>query len=79
MKSGQTKLYSFIESISNVLIGYGVALASQILVFPLFNIHISLKQNIAIGAIFTVISIARSYLIRRFFNWIHLTFPTKEI
>ena len=64
----QTKIGSFTESCINVAIGYSVALASQLLVFPLFGIHIPLSSNIAIGAIFTVISIARGYVIRRVFN-----------
>ncbi len=67
----QTRWQSFIESCINVAIGYGVALLSQILVFPLFGIHIPLSSNIAIGAIFTVISIARSYVVRRVFNKFH--------
>lgn len=66
----QTKIGSFTESCINIAIGYGVALASQLLVFPLFGINIPLSSNIAIGAIFTVISIARSYVIRRVFNHI---------
>jgi len=64
----QSKKHSMIESLSNVAIGYSVALASQLAVFPMFDIHIPLSDNIAIGAWFTVISIARSYIIRRFFN-----------
>jgi len=64
----QTKRHSFIESLTNVAIGYGVALLSQLLIFPLYGIHISLGDNIAIGAWFTVISIARSYVLRRWFN-----------
>ena len=64
----QTKLGSFIESVINIIIGYGVALASQIIIFPLFDIHISLTTNMWIGAWFTVISLARSYIIRRWFN-----------
>ena len=67
----QTRLQSFIESFINVAIGYGVALISQILVFPLFGINIPMESNLLIGAIFTVISIARSYLVRRVFNRIH--------
>jgi len=67
----QTRWQSFLESCINVAIGYGVALLSQILVFPLFGIHIPLSSNIAIGAIFTVISIARSYAVRRVFNKLH--------
>ena len=64
----QSKTESFIESVVNILIGYGVALLSQIVVFPLFGIHVPLSTNMWIGAWFTVISLARSYVIRRFFN-----------
>lgn len=64
----QTKLGSLIESIMNIIIGYGVALLSQIILFPLFDIHISLSTNLWIGAWFTLISLIRSYIIRRWFN-----------
>lgn len=64
----QTRLSSFIESVINVLIGYGVALLSQIAIFPLFDIHVSLQTNLWIGAWFTAISLIRSYVIRRWFN-----------
>ena len=64
----QTKIHSIVESLTNVAVGYGVALASQIVVFPIYGIHIPLSTNIAIGAWFTVISIARSYIIRRWFT-----------
>ena len=67
----QTRWQSFFESCINVAIGYGVALLSQILVFPLFGIRIPLSSNLAIGAVFTVISIARSYVVRRIFNRMH--------
>jgi hypothetical protein len=68
----QTRWQSFLESCINVAIGYGVAVAAQMLVFPLFSIHIPLGSNLAIGAIFTVVSIARSYVVRRLFNRLHL-------
>ena len=64
----QTKLESLIESIVNVIIGYGVALLSQLIVFPMFNIHIPFSSNIWIGLWFTLISLVRSYTIRRWFN-----------
>ena len=65
----QLKKHSFLESIINVAVGYGIALLSQIIVFPLFHIQCSLRQNIYIGLIFTVISIVRSYTLRRVFNF----------
>ena len=64
----QTRLGSLIESGMNIAIGYGVALASQLLIFPLFDINIPLSDNLLIGAWFTVISLVRSYVIRRWFN-----------
>lgn len=67
----QTRLQSLIETTINIGIGYGIALVSQIVVFPLFGINIPLSDNVFIGAIFTVISIARSYLVRRMFNRLH--------
>lgn len=64
----QSRLESFIETLVNVIIGYGVAVGSQILIFPLFDIHIPLTDNFLIGAWFTLISIVRGYTIRRWFN-----------
>ncbi len=64
----QTRLESLLESIVNIFIGYGVALVSQLLIFPHFGIFVSLSTNLWIGAWFTVISLIRSYAIRRWFN-----------
>lgn len=66
----QSKKMSLIETVLSVLIGYIVALLSQIVVFPLFDIEVSLIDNLLIGLLFTVISIIRGYYIRRLFNWI---------
>ena len=64
----QTRLQSLIESVMNIAIGYLVALGSQLLIFPMFDIHVSLTTNMWIGAWFTLISLVRSYVIRRWFN-----------
>ena len=64
----QSRIESLVESIVNILIGYGVALLSQIAIFPMFGIYVPLSTNLWIGAWFTGISLARSYIIRRFFN-----------
>jgi len=64
----QTKTHSLIESLTNVAIGYVVALLSQIVVFPMFNIYVPLSDNLLIGLWFTAISIIRSYVVRRYFN-----------
>ena len=64
----QSKTHSIIESILNVIVGYLVALISQILVFPIFDINVDIKTNIYIGLWFTGISIIRSYILRRIFT-----------
>jgi hypothetical protein len=64
----QPRLWSAVESVANVAVGYTVALATQMAVFPLFGIHASTSEHLAIGAIFTAVSLVRSYVLRRFFN-----------
>ena len=64
----QSRLESIIEVLLNSLIGYAVALVSQLIIFPLVGIDVSLQTNLIIGLYFTVVSIARSYILRRFFN-----------
>lgn len=64
----QSRLESFIEAVINIIIGYSVALLSQIIIFPQFDIHISWSTNMWIGAWFTLVSLIRSYAIRRWFN-----------
>ena len=57
-----------IEAVANVLVGYLVAVGSQMILFPLFDIHIPVHQNFILGGYFTVISLVRSYVLRRWFN-----------
>lgn len=69
---GQSHLHSVLESCANILLGYGVALGAQLLVFPRYGIIIPLSTNLWIGLWFTLVSLARSYILRRLFNRIHL-------
>ena len=68
----QSPAMSLIESLANVAVGYGVAVVTQILIFPIFGLHTTLAQNLLMGAIFTVVSIGRSYALRRLFEEIRL-------
>ena len=61
----QTRLMSLVESVANVIVGYGVAVVTQILIFPIFGLHTTLAQNLKMGAVFTILSIARSFGLRR--------------
>jgi len=64
----QSRLMSLIEAIANVAVGYGVAVVAQILIFPIFGLHTTLVQNLKMGAVFTIVSIARSFALRRLFE-----------
>ena len=59
---------SLVEATANIVVGYGVAVLTQVLVFPLFGLQASLGENLLIGGVFTVISLVRSFLLRRLFN-----------
>jgi uncharacterized protein YacL len=64
----QTKKQSIVETVIQQLIGFIVALVSQLIIFPVFGINISMADNLLIGIYFTIVSIIRSYLVRRYFN-----------
>jgi hypothetical protein len=68
----QSRAMSLVESLANVAVGYGVAVVTQILIFPIFGLHTTLAQNLMMGGIFTVVSIGRSYALRRLFEEIRL-------
>ncbi len=64
----QSRLMSLVESLANVLVGYVVAVVTQMAVFPLFGLAVTVTENLLIGLIFTVVSIVRSYALRRGFE-----------
>ena len=59
---------SLVESVANVIVGYGVAVVTQLAVFPLFGIEAALGEHLAIGLAFVGVSLARSYALRRLFE-----------
>ena len=70
LDKGQTKTQSAIETISATIAGYTSSLVIQHYVYPIFDVHITIKQNLMLALIFTSIGIVRGYWIRRFFNWL---------
>ena len=59
----QSRFMSLVESVANVLVGYGVAVVTQILIFPIFGLHTTLTQNLKMGALFTVLCRARHKIV----------------
>jgi membrane protein implicated in regulation of membrane protease activity len=64
----QSPLMSFAEAVTNTIVGFLVALGVQLLAFPLLGLEVGLLENIAIALLFTAVSIARSYAVRRLFE-----------
>lgn len=64
----QTRLGSFIEVCINIAIGFAINWVANILILPLYGFRITGGQAFSMGLIFTIISVVRSYVIRRWFN-----------
>jgi hypothetical protein len=63
----QSRKQSLAEAATNIAIGYAIAIASQLVIFPAVGVEASLSQNLTIGVGFTVVSLVRQYLVRRWF------------
>ena len=67
---GQTKLGSLTESLLNITSGFFVSLLIWIyIVTPLWDIEMSMLDNLGITGIFTISAVIRSYIWRRIFNY----------
>ena len=64
----QPRAMSFVEAATNVAVGYGIALATQVVVYPAVGLAAHPRQMLLIGLAFTAVSLARSYVLRRVFD-----------
>ena len=64
----QTRLGSFVEAWANIAVGFGINFTANLIVLPWFGFDVTPTDALGIGAVFTAISLARSYVIRRWFN-----------
>jgi hypothetical protein len=69
----QTRLGSLIEALANVVVGFSINYLLNIVILNwVMDKHVTLSENFYIGVMFTVVSVARSYVLRRSFNgWLH--------
>ena len=64
----QSKRNSAFEATTNVAIGYLVSVLANVLILPLFGYNVPIGDSFAIGLAFTIVSLVRSYVLRRIFN-----------
>lgn len=70
----QSRTMSLVEAAANNVVAFGISLLANHLVLPLFGLAVSLAQSFGITVVFTLISLVRSYLLRRIF----VTLETRE-
>ena len=58
---------SAVESFVGTAIGYIESIAATHTVLPAFGLSVTVADSVGISAIFTAISVVRSYLVRRIF------------
>ena len=75
----QSRWMSLIEAFTNIVVGYGLAVLTQIIVFPLFGLHASLSENLLIGCVFVGVSLVRGYTLRRVFNALNGRYPRDQL
>lgn len=71
----QSKFMSWLESCINIAVGFGISLAAQMFFLPLLGVAIDFHQNLFFALIMTVISLLRSFLLRRLFEALHIRRP----
>lgn len=63
----QTRLGSMHEATVNVSLGFVLSLALQIILMDAYQLHSTFDKDFAITCWFTVLSLLRSYFVRRLF------------
>jgi len=67
----QTRMQSLIEATVNIGVGFAVSVVLWQLLAHYYGYHMPIVRNLQITTIFTVVSLLRSYSLRRVFNWVH--------
>lgn len=67
----QTKIQSLIEALYNTTIAFFISWVAALIFYPMYGFNVTMITAFELTGIFTIISIVRGYIIRRFFNWFH--------
>lgn len=64
----QSRLGSFVEALTNIAIGFAINFVANLIILPVVGLPVTIAQNLEIGFWFTIISVVRTYGVRRYFN-----------
>ena len=64
----QTRIGGFVEATANITVGFAINWYANMIVLPWFGYDVTAGDALGIGLVFTAISLARSYVLRRWFN-----------
>ena len=64
----QTKIQSLVEAVANTISGLVLAFIVNMLLMGAAGVSATPKQNLLIVGGHTIVSVIRSYVVRRFFN-----------
>jgi hypothetical protein len=65
---GQSPRSAIAEAWLNIAVGFGINFAANFLLLPMVGAHFTAVENVALGGIYTAISLIRQFAIRRWFN-----------
>jgi branched-subunit amino acid transport protein len=68
MREGQTRRGSAVEALTGTIVGFLLAIWVQRLLFPALGHDLAMIENVLVAAVFTMLSLLRSYCLRRLFN-----------
>jgi len=69
--ASQSRKGSLLEACLNTASGFVLSFLAGLVIFPLLGWDLNPKQNLEAVALFTGISVLRSYFWRRVFNYLH--------
>jgi hypothetical protein len=68
LRQVQSRGESMLEAGTNVAFGYFLAIATQAVIYPVFGIRTTFATDASLAAVFTCVSLLRSYIVRRAFE-----------
>ena len=70
---GQRVSHSAYEALLNILLGFGISVGANLVLLPLWGYQVGVREGLEIGLAFTLVSFVRSFLLRRLFNYFHVS------